>query len=433
MDDAPSASMSATGTRLSGRWLLGARVAWGLLFVLALAPLLASLPSYIPNIEHPSSDNAALPPGAVVALARAGISLETYAWVSLVTTCVVVLVSVAIALLLVWRRGDDWMALLVSVFLVIYTASNIGIPNNGPSGNPGSLSEALYAVLVSQQNVPAAVIPFAVFLLFPGGRFVPRWARGLFIVSTVWAFALALAPDLLGGLLFLGYPLFIGSIIVCMISRYRRGSTPVQRQQTKWVIAGLVVSLVANQAFWFPSQFTSLGETVYPPLCYLAYQLVLLLVPVTFFIAIQRYRLYEIDTLINRALVYGSLTVILALVYAAGVIGLQALVGGLTGTTSQDGSPLAIVATTLLIAALFRPLRTRLQATVDRRFYRSKYDAAKTIATFESALRREVELAAVRDHLLAAVEETMLPAHASLWLREPERPSSLSTSAPSEG
>jgi hypothetical protein len=218
-----------------------------------------------------------------------------------------------------------------------------------------------------------------------------------------------------------------------MISRYRRGSTPVQRQQTKWVIAGLVVSLVANQAFWFPSQFTSLGETVYPPLCYLAYQLVLLLVPVTFFIAIQRYRLYEIDTLINRALVYGSLTVILALVYAAGVIGLQALVGGLTGTTSQDGSPLAIVATTLLIAALFRPLRTRLQATVDRRFYRSKYDAAKTIATFESALRREVELAAVRDHLLAAVEETMLPAHASLWLREPERPSSLSTSAPSEG
>ncbi len=218
----------------------------------------------------------------------------------------------------------------------------------------------------------------------------------------------------------IGYPLFIVAIIVCMVYRYRRGSTPVQRQQTKWVIAGLVVSLVANQAFWFPTQFTALGATIYPLLCYLAYQLVLLLVPVTFFIAIQRYRLYEIDTLINRALVYGSLTAILALVYAAGVIGLQALVGGLTGASGQSGSPLAIVATTLLIAALFRPLRARLQAMVDRRFYRRKYDAARTLAAFEGALRREVELAAVRDHLLAAVEETMLPEHAALWLREPE-------------
>jgi len=274
---------------------------------------------------------------------------------------------------------------------------------------------------VSQQNVPSAVIPFAVFLLFPNGRFVPLWSRALFVASSIWAVALAAVPELLGGFLVLGYPLFIGAIIVCMIYRYRRGSTPVQRQQTKWVIAGLVVSLIANQAFWFPSQFTPLGSTLYPPLFYLVYQLVLLLVPVTFFIAIQRYRLYEIDTLINHALVYGSLTVILALVYVAGVIGLQALVGSLTGAAGAATPPLAIVATTLLIAALFRPLRTRLQVAVDRRFYRSKYDAATTLAAFESALRREVELAAVREQLLTAVEETMLPAHATLWLREPDR------------
>ncbi len=420
MGEDRSTSTSAVGTRLSGRSLLGARVAWVLLFALALVPFVVALPGYVSNIEHPSSDNAVFPPGAVDALAQAGISLHVYAWVSLGTACVVVLVSAIIALLLVWRRGDDWMALLVSVFLVLYTASNVGIPNNGPTGNPGSFSGLLYAVLVSQQNVPALAIPFAVFLLFPTGRFVPRWSRWLFVVSIVWGFALAIMPELFGGLLVIGYPLFIVAIIVCMVYRYRRGSTPVQRQQTKWVIAGLVVSLVANQAFWFSTQFTALGATIYPPLCYLAYQLVLLLVPVTFFIAIQRYRLYEIDTLINRALVYGSLTAILALVYAAGVIGLQALVGGLTGASGQSGSPLAIVATTLLIAALFRPLRARLQAMVDRRFYRRKYDAARTLAAFEGALRREVELAAVRDHLLAAVEETMLPEHAALWLREPE-------------
>lgn len=421
MSDAQRPPSSMPDTRLRGRWLLGARVVWLLLFAVALTPFLAALPQYIPNIERPSADNALFPPGAVDALGGIGVSLRAYAVVSLSTACVVLLVAVAIALLLVWRRGDDWMALLVSVFLVIYTASNVGIPTNAPTTNTDSISGMLYAVLVSQQNVPSLVVPFAVFLLFPTGRFVPRWSRPLFIASIAWGFALAVLPNLFGGLLVLGYPLFLGSIIVCMVYRYRRGSTPVQRQQTKWVIVGLVASLIANQAFWFLSQFTPLGATIFPPFFYIVYQFVLLFVPVTFFIAIQRYRLYEIDTLINRALVYGSLTAILALVYVAGVIGSQAIVSNLTGTVGQGEPPLAIVVTTLVIAALFRPLLTRLQVIVDRRFYRSKYDAAKTLAAFEGALRREVELSAVSDHLLAAVEETMLPTQATLWLREPER------------
>jgi hypothetical protein len=379
-----------------------------------------SLPNYRGGIEHPAADSAILPPGAVAALSHAGIALNTYAWVSVGVACVMLLVSVALALILVLRRGDDWMVLLVSVFLVFYTTSNVGLPTNGSSTNPSTLSDVAFAVLIGQQNVPALVIPFAVFLLFPSGRFVPRWSRPLFVATIIWAIGLAVTRTLFGGLLFLGYPLFIGAIIVCIVYRYRRVSTPVQRQQTKWVIVGLVVSLLANQAFWGLALLTSLGQTLYPPFSYLAYQLVLLLVPVTFFVAIQRHRLYDIDTIINRTLIYGSLTVILAGIYIAGVIGVQTLVNTIAQKPGGSASPVLIVITTLLIAALFQPLRRGLQRFIDRRFYRSKYDSRKTLEAFSATLRQEVDLSALTGHLVEVVTETMQPEHVSLWLRENE-------------
>jgi hypothetical protein len=135
--------------------------------------------------------------------------------------------------------------------------------------------------------------------------------------------------------------------------------------------------------------------------------------PISIGIAMVRYRLYEIDFIINRTLVYGALTVVLVAVYFGGIVVLQRTFLALTGQKST----LAVVASTLLIAALFTPLRRRIQAFIDRRFYRSKYDAAKTLEAFSAKLRDETDLDALSDDLVGVVWETMQPAHVSLWLR----------------
>jgi hypothetical protein len=352
---------------------------------------------------------------AAEALLHAGVSLELYAWIALSLTCLPMLVSLVLAIILFWRRSDDWMALLVSAFLVV----NASFVPPGAGATPLSIVTNLAWWLSALLYVLPNLVFYAVYLLFPGKRFAPRWSWIFLIPWLLFSTAVNGGPEELGWLPVL-YPIFFGAAIAFQVYRYRRVSTPVERQQTKWAVAGLTISLLANQLFWLPSAFTPLGGTLYVPISFLIYLLACLLVPITFFIAIQRYQLYEIDRIINKALVYGLLTGILGAIFVGGVISLQALVRAVTG---QD-SPVALVASTLLIAGLFQPIRSRIQKIIDRRFYRARYDAQKALATFNATLRQEVSLNEVQERLVGIVHETLQPARVSLWIapRQTEQP-----------
>ena len=200
-----------------------------------------------------------------------------------------------------------------------------------------------------------------------------------------------------------------------LLARWRR-SGPLERLQLKWVVYS--VAMVGTTALVVETGIATLAPAWYLPGT-VVLSIVILAIPVTMGVAMLRYRLYDIDLIINRTLVYGTLTAMLIAVYLGGVVSLQYVFRALTGGESQ----LAIVASTLAIAAGFNPLRRRVQALVDRRFYRSKYDARKTLELFSEKLRDETDLDALSAHLVGVVRETMQPAHVSLW----QRPDSAST------
>jgi len=211
--------------------------------------------------------------------------------------------------------------------------------------------------------------------------------------------------------------LLFGAAALSVFMRLRH-AVGVERQQIKWLAyaaaawaLGIIFNVITSAIdtpLWFERAalacFTVAGEAV----------------PIAIGIAILRYRLYDIDVLINRTLVYGSLTLLLALVYFGGVTATQAILGTLSGQEQQP--QLAIVVSTLVIAALFNPLRGRIQGFIDRRFYRKKYDAAKTLEAFSFRLREETDLQALNGELTRVVRETMQPAHISLWLRPDTAP-----------
>jgi hypothetical protein len=220
---------------------------------------------------------------------------------------------------------------------------------------------------------------------------------------------------------------WLGALSTAIFSqgyRYRRTASPAQRQQIKWVVFGISAALavfvgISLMLGVFAPEPTSPGTL----LAYLVGNtfisyLAILLVPMSIGLAVLRYHLFDIDLIINRTLVYVTLTVMLAVVYEGIIVVLQNLFRVLTGQQST----LAVVASTLLIAALFTPLRRRIQGFIDRRFYRSKYDARKTLEAFTTKLKNETDLESLNNDLVGVVRETMQPAHVSLWLRPDTAP-----------
>jgi hypothetical protein len=277
------------------------------------------------------------------------------------------------------------------------------------------------------------------FLVFPtGAPPSPRWRALAWIIvlaASVHAVSTALAPGRLqdypfrnpagieaagwlsvvaeGSLLILVVPLILLAA-ASLFARMRRASA-VERQQIKWfayAAAVMALFLVAANA----SRVLGEPGTTIEALSFVLFVLVFSGIPVSMGVAILRYRLYDIDVIINRTLVYGALTAVLALVYGGSIVALQYVFRTLTGEDSQ----LVVVASTLAIAALFNPLRGRVQTFVDRRFYRKKYDAALTLQSFGARLREETDLDSLTGDLVSVVRETVQPEHASLWMRPAE-------------
>ena len=422
-------------------WYAAARVACALIILLVLILDVASIPTAYQLVQTPCApcdpNSIQATTDQVKALAASGMTLQFFA---LYTTALIVVTQftyIALGVILFLRRSDDGIALFTALTLVTFGgAAFTGTMHALSAVNPALDFTARSLNVVGQSC-------FIVFLyIFPDGRFRPRLA---IIPATLWtlSWALSLWPisnqfintfieTTQDGIVFI---ILILSMIAAQIYRYARVSSATQRQQTKWVVYALSVGLgafaatlvVANLVLPASVQNSPTGVLIGNTLTYGCF----LIIPVGIAVAVLRSRLYDIDIIIKRTLLYGSLTAISAALYFGLVIGAQRLTQAFTGQQG-DQQPVVIVLTTLLIAALFTPLRAWLQRWIDRRFYRSRYDAAKTLAAFSASLRSEVDLAQLNDHLLDVVEETMRPAHVSLWLRSRGRATSASL-APGEG
>ena len=393
--------------------MLVAQAAWVAVAVATLGAFVAGVPVRYARLVHPTE-------GVRAALAEVGISPGGYALYTVGLDAIFVSVFAAVAGVIFWRRSHDPMALLVATMLVTWgTLNALFVATPGAIVGMNPIVDALLQLLTFVGYITWMLF----FYLFPSGRFVPRWTRWLALLYGVAFFGLwnftPFGPLTWPPLLFNAAVLSVwGSFVAAQLYRYTWVSDTTHRQQTKWVVLGVAVALAGSLTTVFSVEAAvdlppeEVGSRMLSMLLMDAFGL---LIPLSIGIAVLRSRLFDIDIVINRTLVYGSLSVMLGLVYLGGVATTQVIFRALTGQEQQP--QLAIVVSTLVIAALFTPLRRRIQSFIDRRFYRSKYDARKTLEAFSVKLRDETDLSALSNDLVGVVRETMQPAHVSLWLR----------------
>ena len=427
MSHTPDVPSSDSDTHeLQGRGLLVIRIVWLTLAATLLVNVILSIPAYYAQLltlcTSPKTVqcNTFQPTaGTLKTLHQLELSLHFYAVLYVLVVAAVSLVYMSVGALIFWRKSNHWWGLFFSFVLVLL----------GSFGVDSTLLIDFVHIPTDPQLALLLVVVLAVclqwgllgaFLLtFPTGRFTPGWTGVLILL---WEFqvvlfitsAISIAPTPLFAVEFL---LTWGSVAAVQVYRYRHVYTPVQRQQTKWVVFAYSLGVVLNVvSLGVGALVPRLGapDSPYQLLVSFLSVFLSLLIPLSIGIAILRYRLWDIDTIINRALVYGSLTGLLGALYAVLIIGLEGLAHVVVRQSSQ---PIVLVISTLVIAALFLPLRRRLQGLIDRRFYRHKYDAEKTLAAFSATLQSEVDLQEISIQLVGAVQETMQPERVSLWLR----------------
>jgi len=405
-------------TRLRGRWLVIARVGWVVITLLTLGLLIASIPTYFVSLHLLCSSDPAtcrnggqLTPNGLQAFRAAGLSLDFYATYEVALYVLLIIVFAAIGAVIFWRKSDDRMALVASLALITFPAGwGSSELATLPSGwaLPGQFAAFLGDISI-----------FLFFYLFPTGGFVPRWAHWLWVaVIVLWAVnvffpALPFSSSIFFTVLLLG---FICSTLIIQVYRYRRVSSAGQRQQTKWVVLGISIGLGGFLILDIFSQF--FPSFIQNPFAHLAtdtaFYLVFLLIPLSIGFAMLRSRLFDIDLIINRTLVYSALSVSIVGLYVLVVVGLGALF-------QARGNLLISLVATGLIALLFQPLRNRLQRAINRLTYGDRDDPYRII----SRLGERLEATLIPDAILPTIVETVAQAlklpYVAIELQEEEQ------------
>src|SRR5260370_28990731 len=363
---------------MNGRWLvLAPAVRIAVTMTLVILNLIALPDTYGAHFTFT--------PQVLQDLHRLGLSPTLYSILLTVENAAFQLVYRALGLLLFLRRSDDRMALFCAFALVTFGNALPFYDFTNGSLVPSLATNAVLRVvaLVLFAIGEASLVLF--FYLFPSRPFAPRWTRwGALLVAAYWLavmFYPALPSNAGGPATFL-VPFFLLTAAVAQVYRYRRVSTPRERQQTKWVVFGLALAMLLLVVY-IPISFLLLPSIQNDPVLgnlNPVFEVALLLIAIFLAIAVLRSRLWDIDTLINRTLVYGLLTTLLAALYAGLIIGLESLAGGITRQGSQQ--PVVPVVSPLATFTLFHPLPRRIQNTIDLRFFRPNNTAATTLAPF---------------------------------------------------
>lgn len=408
----------ASDTCLRGLHLTLARLAWAALGIVALGLFAIALPARYEQLARLAQEARPLFPNL-------NLAWTYYAGYALAIEVAVVVVYAGLGALIMWRKSADGLAWFASLTLVTYgvyitPALDTLIAVQPALKLPGSLIQAV-----------GLTCPLLFCYLLPDGRLRLRWTRPLAALWVAYNLAWGLFPDLpfnsadfyylgpIWGLVYIGW-WFTG--ILALLSRFRRLSSPIQRRQSLWVAVCISLAVFGGTALHLTSiaiesvpEWTTVG-TFFVLFVHPHYLLLVLPIPFAIAVSIHRHRLFDIDTLLNRTLVYGSLTLVLAALYGGSVVALQSIFfGAFTG----QAAPLIVAASTLAVAALFHPLRARLQRVIDYRLFRQRYDAAQRAADFAATVRDEVDLHRLCERLEGVVEETLQPTCVLTWLNTP--------------
>jgi len=424
--------------QLTGKALGGLRIIWFSMTLLILVLYAIGIPT-----EYNSHIQTAVS-GFKPELDRLNLSIQFYATYRTVLNLSMALTFLVSGLVIYWRKPTNLMVTAMSLAMMsfgsLFVPTLLQIMRMHPE---------LVLPVGFVRSAGLALSLIVIFYLFPTGRLVPVWTKPAALIWALISIAWWLVPQVPANLVYLdtwqanmalSYSVFLvayTSGIIAQVYRYKQVLNPVQRQQTKWVIFGSTTAFLGFVIYHIPLVFIpGFDQPTFERLMHIffgipVYHAMLVMAPLTIMLSILRYRLWDIDFLINRSIVSGLLTLALGALYFGSVVSVSLVLSTLTG---QNRPAIVTAIATLVVAAAFNPLRRRLRRSIDRRFYRKKYDTILTLNAFGSVVRNEVDLHTLTYQLMKTISETMEPRSVSVWLmaRRGEEPQSLPAMDPEE-